>query len=124
MIDKNRITAIHAELAAELKAFVAKHGLVFGNSNITYNNDTFNLLVSFGDAGSMNGTNPVFFNDMKKYGHLHGFSVDDIKKTVKFANGKEYAIMGMKGRNFIIGENGGEMWKLRPEAVKLALCVK
>ena len=118
MLTKDTIKTIHADLTEALRMVAEKHNLSVGRTHITYDSDGFKLTGQFGDKSQMGEVNPTYFNDMKRYGRVYGFTTDDISKEVTMG-ARIYVIQGMKGRS-LIGKNKSDekLYKLDPLLVK------
>ena len=100
---KERVVDIHSEIRAALDAIAKKHNLNIGKTHITYNESTFKFSAEIGDDAELGGSNPVYFNYLRKNGWRFGLKGEDL--GVEFVSqGSTFAIEGMKGTGQVIAK--------------------
>jgi hypothetical protein len=98
MITKDQVQKFQTELGVVLEELCKKHGMSVGKTRIVYNDVTFKLNVEFGEASSLDGVNPVYYNHYLKNHWRFGIKTPTINLPFNY-NGTDFEIRGMKNAN-------------------------
>jgi hypothetical protein len=120
MIDKNRITKLHAELKATLQKFADANDLTVAPFNIVYSADGFKFAVQMGDKKELGNADPVLAANTRKYGLWYDLKVADLGKEFTFGIEK-VTFNGMKNKNTVIYTKNGQ--RFRTDANRFATAV-
>lgn len=101
MIDKQRITDLHAELNKVLKDFAEANGLSVSPFNVSYSASGFKCGIEFGDKDEIGEADPILAKNLKKFGFWFGLSTDDLNKEFVFGP-RKVMLMGMKNRKDVV----------------------
>lgn len=97
----DKFTQIRKDLDAALEAVCEKHGLTVKQGSITYNELGFKMALTFGNKGAIGDSDPVYAQDLRKYGPAYGLSMSDMGKKFSLGIQGEAEIVGMKRRKVV-----------------------
>ena len=123
MLTKESVSTFHKEFDTVVAALAAKHGLSFVPGRFTYDpeNGMIKSPVVFGEKDTIGGLNPIYVQDLSKFGFLFGFTKDDINTLTFQVNGDTFTVQGMKGKNKIAAQSQKDKKTYLFDAVKVQL---
>lgn len=120
MIDKKRITTIHADLNAVLKKFAEDNGLTVSPFNITYSATGFKFAAQMGDKDELGDVDPVFAANTRKFGLWYDLKIEDCGKEFSFGIDK-VTFCGLKNKTTAIYMKNGQ--RFRTDANRFAQAI-
>lgn len=103
MLKESTVAAFQKEFNTMVEDLAKKHGMTYVPGRFTYYSEDglIKAPVVFGEIATTGGINPIYLQDIQKFGFLHGFTKDDVNTLTFSGRGETFTVIGMKGKNKI-----------------------